>query len=980
MQLFLNTKTYRKIGIKFLLFLFLFFSFSLLSAQKKTTYELVEVLDKTNGLSSNQVTFVYRYEQNLMFIGTKNGVNAYDGYSFKLHNTAQDAPFPLNGNKVTSIEIDTALNVWVATDNGINKVNGFTRTNQSYFNLGNQQFPPNTKGNSTNNLVAQTSDGQIWGVSNGVLYKLNTDSVVSILADKYFNIRGLVADNQGNLFFINEHYLVGLDKGGNLLFENKDTTIQKGAAIFGLRPNLFKNGAGEIILASSGYQSFFKVSPSGTLSPLNKEQCKVVHSIEMVNEYAAKKGRSIPYIYHYLEDSQGIQWLGTNFGLVKIVPKHDYFSKIPALKGVSCRGLYEHSNGLIFGGTYSIHDLFIYNPTTNEVEWIEGVKNVYDIQQLNGDTLMLVCDAGPTMLFDAQKKAVIAKNKVPNINNNFYDIYIDHTDTIWIAQNDVIFLASVEDPLNFIPLELSDEDPLSNVKYIMQVEQFPNGNFLIATGKGLFEYQKGKGTIHSYTFFQSKEKQLSDNFVRQFAMDSSGNAWIGTSNGLDYLEYNSKNITKSYSSADGLCDNLIFSLILENDSTLWLGTDAGLSKLDTQKEIFINYHEKDGISNSEFNTNSYLKSRDSTLYLGGINGLTIFNHNDLPLKENDFTPFVPRYYKGKSSEETIGVHYLEFNQFGTITMETNENYLELDFSNGDFLNPQQNTFACYLEGFEHNWKKLINQNNARYTNLKQGKYTLKVKAANEDGIWGSKILSVPIIVHRPFYEQWWFYSLITFLICAFFTLIYVGFQVQENKNNRIRYRIATDLHDDVSNSLNNIRMIARDLAKVAPQKIATDLERIQHMSSSAIGHVTDVIWSIDRDLGSLQHLIFVMEDYLDDVVRPKKIQVSFEKINLNLDNHLKILVRRNLLLIYKEAVSNAIKHTRVNKLTIQLKNYQHRFVMSILNEFDQKKVAEKSTKRGIPNMQRRAKYINGQLAVTSKENSFSISLTLNYCI
>jgi len=305
-----------------------------------------------------------------------------------------------------------------------------------------------------------------------------------------------------------------------------------------------------------------------------------------------------------------------------------------------------------------------------------------------------------------------------------------------------------------------------------------------------------------------------------------------------------------------------------------------------------------------------------------------------------------------------------------------ENYIEIELANGNLLNPKLTSYAYYLEGYEKTWINLGRQTKLRYTNLEQGDYTLNVKSASEDGIWSNHVLTVPVFVETPYYMRSWFPGLVTFGIMSLLCLIYLGFQHQENHNNKIRYGIATDLHDDVGNSLNNIRIIAKDLLKDAPPQMEADLQRIQRMSSSAIGHVDDVIWSIDRDLGSLQHLIFVMEDYLDEVVRSKNITVDFQKINLNVDSQLKILVRRNLLLIFKEAVSNAVKHTKPSKLIVHLENRKHSFTMLIENEFKEKKVAENSTKKGLTNMRQRAKYIYGKLNVSAQRERFSICLTL----
>lgn len=968
----------KKIKLRFFLLSILLLITTLLDAQQKVTYELVEIIDKTDGLSSNKVTSVYRHE-NLLILGTNNGVNQFDGYSFAVFNNKPKRKFTLTCNKIGNIVIDTTANIWVATRNGLNKINLAKSSHDYYFNEGNELYPPNEGGGEIGNLITQTSDGKLWGVNNGILYKIEGEEIEAFLADKYQHVQHLIADNQGNIYFFNKNNLIGLNSEGAILFDKNDSTAA-GDKLWGLTPNLYKSKYGDIILTTTGYTKYFKVKSDGNLLPLSKEASNLVESIEMAKDYARKEQHSIFHVFDYLYDEQGIQWLGTNFGLMKFVPQYDYFSKIQPLGGVGCRGLYEHTNGLIFGGTYSRHDFFSYNPANQQVKWMEGIRNIYHIQQLQSDTLLLLSEGGPIFLFDAHKRQIIAQKSLPASNNKYYNSFIDTQDTIWVAENESIYLASVANPLNLTKLQFPPNDPIEKAKQFMQIGQFTNGDFLIATSRGLFTYQKGVGTIQTYSLAQEKAYQLSGNFVYQFVIDKKDNVWIATEDGLNYLTHKTGEITKAFSTEDGLCDNLIYSLLLENDSTLWLGTDGGLSQFNILKERFINYYKKDGLANTEFNSNAYLSAKDGQLYFGGIGGLTTFKSTNLPNKSNESLTFITIYNKNKIEDGKIRRYFYNPQTNQPIRVAADENYIEFELSNDNLLNPQKNRYAYYLEGYEKNWINLGNQNKLRYTNLDQGDYTLKVKSANEDGIWSNQILSVPITVQLPYYQQWWFTALVTFGMMSIFVLIYLGYQLQENKNNKIRYRIATDLHDDVSNSLNNIRMIAKELVVESPPKMEAGLHRIQRMSSSAIGHVNDVVWSIDRDLGSLQHLIFVMEDYLDDVVRSQNIVVDFQKVNLRVDNKLKILVRRNLLLIFKEAISNAVKHTQSSTINITLENKRSTFKMLIVNDFKDKKIVKHSTKKGLLNMQQRAKYINGKLDIQEQIDRFSVCLKLDFPI
>jgi len=358
-----------------------------LSAQHNVRYELAEVLDKTDGLSSNKITSIYStiansaaYNNKRLILGTNNGANLYDGYSFQLFNNNPASKYPLTGNKIGGIEIDKDAYVWIATNRGLDRIDVFRDSHFRYFNVGNKYYPSNEKGRRDGNLVTQTADGQFWVVNNGVLHKVGTEEIKPFLEDRFQHIKNIIADGKGNFYFFNQNKLIGLNSEGNILFEKNDILEGGRNGKLQLSSNLYRSKDGDIILTTNGYKHYFKLAPNGNVLPIAKADCVLVESIEIAKAYAKKEGHSIFHVSDYLYDDQGIQWLGTNFGLVKIVPKYDYFSKIQALRGKGCRGLYEHSNGLIFGGTYS-NSFFCYNPINQQVKWIDGIKYIYNIQQ-----------------------------------------------------------------------------------------------------------------------------------------------------------------------------------------------------------------------------------------------------------------------------------------------------------------------------------------------------------------------------------------------------------------------------------------------------------------------------------------------------------------------------------------------------------------------------------------------------------------------
>jgi signal transduction histidine kinase len=184
--------------------------------------------------------------------------------------------------------------------------------------------------------------------------------------------------------------------------------------------------------------------------------------------------------------------------------------------------------------------------------------------------------------------------------------------------------------------------------------------------------------------------------------------------------------------------------------------------------------------------------------------------------------------------------------------------------------------------------------------------------------------------------------------------------------------MAIDLHDEVSNSLNNIRIIAKESNISNQEDTTSDFLRIQKISNQAIEHVEDVIWSLDENYSEAENLYFKMEDYLDDILRAKNIPVKHTWKGLNKRARLEFIYRRNLLLIFKEAISNIIKHTKPLEVRILFTKTTEGYVMKIRNSFEERITAENSTGKGIRGMQQRAELMGASIEFIEDKNSFEV--------
>lgn len=224
--------------------------------------------------------------------------------------------------------------------------------------------------------------------------------------------------------------------------------------------------------------------------------------------------------------------------------------------------------------------------------------------------------------------------------------------------------------------------------------------------------------------------------------------WIGTKGGgLNRLDKQSGKF-KQYKKEQGLPDKVIYGVLAENPSLsgglagrhIWLSTNNGLCRFDVRTGTTKNFTAADGLQDNEFNSSSYLKTRDGTMIFGGVNGLTVFHPDSL--RFNEHLPLT--HIVG------LQVNNQKFDLSGksSITLSHDQNLLTFDFAALEFTNPAQNQYRYQLVGVDKDWVPLGNKNSIQFANLAPGTYTFKVQGSNNDGAWSEQPAGTPIC-HPP---------------------------------------------------------------------------------------------------------------------------------------------------------------------------------------------------------------------------------------
>ncbi|MEX2602782.1 MAG: two-component regulator propeller domain-containing protein [Gracilimonas sp.] len=242
--------------------------------------------------------------------------------------------------------------------------------------------------------------------------------------------------------------------------------------------------------------------------------------------------------------------------------------------------------------------------------------------------------------------------------------------------------------------------------------------------------------------------------------------WLGMQNGgLNRFDTKTNKATH-YTEEDGLASNTIYGLLTDKNNTLWMSTNGGISNFDSETETFRNYGLDDGLMALEYDQNAYFKSKNGVMYFGSGKGVTAFipeqlHTNEIPPQVvlSDLKIFNKSIAIGPDSPLKKPLSDTK-----KIILSYSRNEVTFDYVALHFANPEGNTYSYQLEGFDPNWVDAGTKRSATYTNLPEGKYTFKVKAANADGVWNLNGASIDLTILPPWYRTWWAYGLGTGLV------------------------------------------------------------------------------------------------------------------------------------------------------------------------------------------------------------------------
>lgn len=782
----------------------------------------ITILGIDQGLSNNSIRSIYQDVRGVMWFGSFDGLNRFDGYQFKVFRNEPGDTVSLVHNYITAVCGDSHGRLWVGTRQGASVYDGvFQHFTTLSFRASAEQSPQKLQDVVRTIATTSTDDALIGTESLGLLFCAKEQTVSAPLALHMenrlltrYSVRAIQYTSSGSAWVFVQH--IGICEW------------TPGAKYLELRYAL---PASVVSMAMHNGQLWLCADTWLSCYNVGSGQYRQIFNL-------ANKFKGATPVVSMMISRNGVIWMGRNGDGIITYDMHSGETgwlqsgdRKNMLSSSAVHAIYEDKEGRTWIGT-DRGGINLIDPRKSRFQWIQ--HDPADAQSLSsnliqafyetptGDIWIGSDDKGiciwdrnnhrfKTLIHDAADPRSLSQNSVRTITE-------DKDHTIWVATwlggvnryipatnsfKRYLFNGAGDSRFQAIHTVYTDrfntvwagtlrqgDDYGALYRYDRATDQFVVFDASLTDLFTIREDRAGRlwgGTLDHLVLIDREQKRhrfFKIGFqVWDIAEDAGGNLWIATEGGgLFQFDTKQLKIIRRYTTIDGLPSSSVMRIINNDDGNLWISTYHGLSRMKIASGKFTNYFQSDGLQSDQFQYNAALKLRSGELLFGGVKGFNLFSPqqitpvkgfpklmltgimvNAMPLTEN--TTYMTR--ADSSGIQAIKVPY-------------NKAVLSINFTALEYSSPQKITYAYYLDGWDRKWNYTTDIRTASYTYLSEGSYVLRIKSTNIEGAWNPRELTLHIVVLPPWYRTWWAYTL--YLVCiASLLYVYFSYKVRQNR-------------------------------------------------------------------------------------------------------------------------------------------------------------------------------------------------------
>ena len=986
-----------------------------------------EHLDSRDGLSHNTVFSTYQDRLGYLWIATDDGLNRYDGYTFKVYRHDPNDPASLLQNTVHSLNEDPAGNIWITTPRAFSRFDRRTEQFVHYVTTGDAfaSQPPHLSPHTGPHFWLINGDGlfcydpkaealqrialppeqdafwnafvddqeTVWiGTAKGYLHKYVPATGKWERFKAPWNIVNIIhfADDQGRLWIENPQ------------------------------------GTGTFDPATEAF-SFVELPAvsSSTLYPRLKDRNGFIWFYSALGplRYDPVTGNALPFTLdppplgpnmgHTYEDRAGSIWLATLSGLYRLDPAAKPFRHYAhdarashSLSNNIVMAIRESDSGALWVGTLG-GGLNRLDPTTGQsTPYRHQPKRpgslchdrIWSLYEDTRGALWVGTDQGLCALdpqtgqFQAYKlppSPTWRRSVQPPVNA----IREDVQGRLWLATNDGLHrLDPTRGPDKHFPIVIkkgnegaygTGEGPY--VAFIQSLHLDRTGLLWVGTSDGeLFRLDPDTEALTAYPGLQDVMPVANEGLLAIQA-DHRGILWLGSKRGLTRFDPET-DTAQHYGLENGLPASIVYAILEDDRHQLWISTNGGLVRFTDRypdAQFFRTYDIGDGLGNAEFNRRAAFKNDRGELFFGGMNGLTAFFPDQI--HDNPYRPPVVLTQIQRSNRDTT-VSVIP-DDLDHLVLSYRDYTVSFEFAALNFTNPAQNQYAYQLEGFDDGWIESGTRRQVQYTSIPPGRYTFRVKATNDDGVWNEDGVALHLTVTPPFWQTWWFRTLASLLVLGSLVagVRYVSTrtlrqQIRELETQQRlqheRARISRDLHDhvgaQVSNIISGIELINLNARAGTPDDFRPHLAALDEDARRTMAQLRETIWALHHDAVTLDELGEQLRRYIHSRQRYRDRPAVHCTVTGDGSLTLSPVQALNLFRIAQEALNNACKHADADNVYIAVRTPEAGTVELVIRDdgaFREPASGNGLNGYGLQSMERRAQELGGTFSLRTDDGA-----------
>ena len=777
-------------------------------AQSVEEHYYFKNLSIRNGLSQNTVNAILQDRKGFMWLGTKDGLNRYDGLSFRKFKHDAANPRSIGNSFITSLYEDFNGNIWVGTDAGVY----IYYPEKEAFEEFDCQSLEKTRIERSVSMIAGDKQGRVWIAveAQGMFcydarQKLLRNYPLSEISS---NIKCFTFDSGGTLWlgfygdglYYSKDNLAtvhpyGSPEDGKREFEGGVITKIVQGNYNCLYIGSVKEGVSELNLTSGQVRNLLAIDESGesifcrdllpysdnelwigTESGIYIYNLRTAQFIHLRASLYDSYSLSDNAIYALYKDREEGLWIGSYFGGVDYYPRqYTYFAKYypkniaNSLHGKRVREFCRADDGTLWIGTED-GGLNHFNPKTKEFHFFEpsaGFTNIHGLC-MDGSHLWVGTFSKGLRVIDTRTGVVLRTYTEGHTPHSLNDNSIF---SICRTSAGEIYLGTLFGLLRYNRTQDSfDCIPELNGKFVYDIKEDSYGNLWLATyANGAYCYDVSVRRWKNYVFDAEDEKSLPYDKVLSVFEDSYRQIWLTTQGGGFCLFHPDTETFTRYGLKDGLPNDVVYQIVEDDDRFLWLTTNNGLVRFDPKTMEMKVFSTANGLPTNQFNYRSGFKDEAGNIYLGSINGFVAFDPRTFA--ENRQVPAVAitdflLFNKEVPVGETDSPLKSSITFSDKVVLTADQNSFSFRIAALSYQAPRMNKLMYKLEGFDEGWLTIGESPLVTYSNLGYGDYVFKVKASNSDGVWNEQETSLHLSILPPFYLSGWAY--------CFYVLFFMG--------------------------------------------------------------------------------------------------------------------------------------------------------------------------------------------------------------